>query len=159
MGIGKVQIVESRVYASVLGALTILFLGRVLAQFLQIWQISEALPSFEEWQSGALSYEVLFFTQCLILLACSRITWCVWRRGAQPSRIKGKFLLGFGSLYFCSMLLRLAIGWFWAPNHYWFGATLPAIFHLGLASFVLVYGHFHFVKGHEGQGLLQESRT
>ncbi len=52
-----------------------------------------------------------------------------------------------GLLYFMAMAFRLVIGFAVAPNHPWFGALIPAFFHLVLASFMMLVGHFHHTGG------------
>ncbi len=147
MADGGGQKIDVRRYARMLAFFTGMFFCRVLAQFLQIWEISDVLPSFEAWHSGAVPYEVLFLTQCLILLVCVRIILKIRAGDIQGSSQKGLTLILIGGLYFLTMIVRLAIGTFWVPDHYWFGATLPTFFHLVLAAFVLGYGHFHYVSG------------
>ena len=51
----------------VLGALTLIFLGRVVAQLIQYLYPIANLPPFDAWQSGALSYGWLLFSQIIIL--------------------------------------------------------------------------------------------
>lgn len=144
------QTVTCRVYAGVLAVLTGLFGFRVLAQFLQIWSVSTVLPGFEAWHSGTLPYPMLFMAQLLILALCIKITWSMSRESLEPSRKKGGYLLFVGLVYMSAMLIRLGIGRFGVPDHNWFGAVLPTIFHLVLASFLLVYGHFHVTYGCAG---------
>jgi hypothetical protein len=43
--------------------------------------------------------------------------------------------------------MRLLIGLTVAPDHYWFSARLPTLFHLVLACFILIYGRFHLIFG------------
>ena len=62
----------------------------------------------------------------------------------MPHRKVGLILLVLGAIYFTVMLVRLLIGLFVLPEHSWFGKTLPAVFHLVLASFVLLVGYYHF---------------
>lgn len=64
-----------------------------------------------------------------------------------PHYWRGIWLLTFGSIYFLLMLFRLIVGFTFAPDHPWFGAWIPAFFHMVLASFVLLVGHFHYKYG------------
>ena len=141
------QKIVVRRYVWILSLLTGVFFSRVLAQFLQIWEVSDVLPSFEAWHSGAVPYGMLFLAQCLILFLCVRIIWKIREGDSLGSYRKGLTLLVIGCLYVLVMAFRLVVGIFWAPDHYWFGAILPTVFHLVLAGFILGYGHFHYSIG------------
>jgi hypothetical protein len=134
----------SRQDAFVLLMLTGLFCFRVVAQLVQAWQPLNFLPSYAAWHSGALPYGVLISVQGVILAVCLRIVWGVFKGTIAPSAQKGKILFGLGIIYLLGMCIRLIVGWTIAPDHYWFGATLPTVFHLVLASFVILYGRFHY---------------
>jgi hypothetical protein len=134
---------SARRYALVLWVLTVLFCFRVVAQLVQVWYPVEFLPAFDRWHSGTLPYGWLVGVQGVILAACLRIVWGVFTGTIAPSRQKGKVLFTLGTIYLLGMCTRLFVGLTVAPDHYWFGATLPTVFHLVLASFIMVYGRFH----------------
>ena len=127
--------------------LLLLFFFRVAAQLIQAYSPVTVLPPFETWQSGALPYPVLVSFQLLILAACGRVVWSFLSGTVVPSGKKGRLLLIFGWIYFIVMGLRLLIGLTVAPDHYWFGAIVPTLFHLVLACFLLVSGSFHMARG------------
>jgi len=133
----------ARRYALVLWILTVLFCFRVFAQLVQVWYPGEFLPAFDRWHSETLPYGLLVGVQGVILAACLRIVWGVFTGTIAPSSQKGKILFALGAIYLLGMCTRLFIGLTIAPDHYWFGATLPTVFHLVLASFIMVYGRFH----------------
>ncbi|GAB1723526.1 MAG: hypothetical protein GDA65_19400 [Nitrospira sp. CR1.1] len=139
----------SRPYGWLLLGLLLLFLFRVVAQLVQAFSPVTALPSFEIWQSGAIPYPLLVVFQIIILIACARVVWSFLSGTVVPSGKKGRLLLIFGWIYFIAMGLRLLIGLTMAPDHYWFGAIVPALFHLVLAGFVVVCGFFHSARGGE----------
>jgi hypothetical protein len=56
-------------------------------------------------------------------------------------------VLIMASIYFIAMLSRLVLGLTMLGEYRWFTSYLPAFFHLVLASFLLLYGHFHFRYG------------
>ena len=132
-----------RRYAFVLLMLTGLFAFRVIAQLVQYISPVDFLPSYEIWHSGALPYGWLVATQGVILVLCLRIVWAVKQGAAILSARKGKILLCLGIVYLFTTCVRLVVGIAFLPDHYWFGAIMPTIFHLVLASFVIVYGRFH----------------
>jgi len=136
---------DSKRYALALLVLTGLFAFRVVAQLIQVWYPVEYLPTFDRWHSGALPYGLLVGVQGVILAACLRIVWRVFKRTIAPSTQKGKILFALGIIYLLGMCTRLIVGLTVAPDHYWFGATLPTVFHLVLASFLILYGRFHYI--------------
>jgi len=135
----------SRQYAFLLLMLTGLFGFRVMAQLVQVWHPVDFLPPYSVWHSGALPYGLLVGMQGVILAACLRIVWGVFKGTLAPSRQKGKILFVLGIIYLLAMCTRLIVGLMIAPDHYWFGATLPTVFHLVLASFLILYGRFHYI--------------
>lgn len=139
----------ARWYGLALLLLTTLFAFRVIAQLVQIWQPVEFLPSFGLWHSGTFPYGWLVGTQVLILAMCLRIVWQLFSGIVIPSGRKGHLLLVLGCVYFGGMCVRLMVGLTIAPTHVWFGATLPTVFHLVLAAFVILYGRFHSLGSQE----------
>lgn len=135
---------ESRKLAPWLWLLLAMFCFRVLAQLLQWRFYVEFLPPFAAWHSGALPYGVLFASQLLIIVVMSRICYSFSQGSVVARRNVGLTLLVFGAVYFLLMLGRLFLGLFVLPEHSWFGQTLPAVFHLVLAIFLLFVGHYHF---------------
>jgi hypothetical protein len=67
----------------------------------------------------------------------------------MPSIGKGRVIIALGLLYFGIMLLRLVLGFTIAQDHSWFSAKLPTMFHLVLATFLILYGHFHYTQYHD----------
>ena len=130
-------------YGWLLLGLLLLFLCRVVAQLVQSVSPVAVLPSFETWQSGALPYPLLVAFQVLILMACARVVRNVLSGTVVPSAKKARWFLALGWVYFIAMGIRLVVGLTIASEHFWFGATLPTLFHLVLACFLLVLGFFH----------------
>lgn len=136
-----------RGYTGILTALLLLFCFRVGAQLLQAWSPVGFLPPFESWESGALPYWLLVVSQAIIILVCTGLIWRLQTGRTMPSARTGIVLLVMGGFYFGLMCMRLIIGLTVAPDHYWFSARLPTVFHLVLAGFLLVYGRFHMTAG------------
>lgn len=130
-------------YVAVLAGLWLLFCFRVIAQLLQVWRPVPFLPPFDTWTSGAVPYWLLVVAQVVILAVGLRVILRLSQGVVRPSATTGTLLLVLGGLYFGAMWARLLIGLTVAPDHFWFGATLPTLFHLVLASFILIYGQFH----------------
>lgn len=126
-----------------------LFVFRVAAQLIQKFYALPFLPPFEAWYSGALAYQWLLVLQLLIIVVMG---WVVagFAKGQISARWKlGVWLLVSGSVYFLVMLFRLIAGFSFATDHPWLGARIPAFFHIVLASFVLLVGHFHYKNGNK----------
>ena len=138
-----------RRYALSLGVLLSLFLFRVAAQLLQFLHPVDLLPPFESWQSGALPYGWLLFSQLLIVAVFSRILMLFAKRTLVGDRKVGKWLLSTGATYGTIMAFRLVAGLTFASEVHWFAVKLPTLFHLVLASFLLTLGHFHYRFGHD----------
>lgn len=139
--------VISQIHAKWLWLCSGLFAIRVIAQAMSLTFPSELLPAFESWHGGVLPYPALITTQLLILF------WLIWSarqlslNGIYPRRRLGIIITIFAILYFTIMLLRLILGLTILSEHRWFASYLPAFFHLVLASYVFLYGHFHFRHG------------
>ena len=114
-----------------------LFALRVLGQLLVVAGMAPFLPPIDEWQSGLLPYPALLASQILILVLL--ITVCV-----QFSRGRGYFvghhawlatpLWVVGWLYAIGMVVRYAL---------LRRDIIPVMFHIVLASFLLVVAHHH----------------
>lgn len=131
-------------YAKWLCLCTSLFAFRVAAQLAALLFKPSFLPAFESWHGGVLPYPLLLTTQILILIW---LTWTAWqfsKNNLQPRRRLGMAITILASLYFLLMLLRLLLGLTILSEQRWFASYLPAFFHLVLASYLFLYGHFHF---------------
>jgi uncharacterized protein len=124
-----------------------LFVVRVVAQPLSLIIHSPLLPPFESWHGGVLPYPALLLAQLLIIAWFARTAWRFSHGDAVPHRRRGIFFLAFGTMYFMFMLVRLVLGLTVMRDSRWFTSYLPTTFHLVLATWVLLYGHFHFKYG------------
>jgi uncharacterized protein len=131
-------------YAPWLWLLWTLFLSRVLGQLLAYTAAPSLLPDFEAWHSAILPYWLLVISQLLILLIFAHIAWSFTTGRIRPNFILGNVLLIIGGTYFIGMLIRLSLGLTLYSDHRWFSNHLPTFFHLVLASFLLLVGHFHY---------------
>ncbi len=131
-------------YVYIMCVLGTLFSLRILGQLIQKVSNFSFLPTFEEWQGGPIPYPWLLASQLIILGAMVFVIRGFAQGRFRPNPRLGVCLLAFGSLYFGTMFLRLCAGLTFASEHPWFGATIPAFFHMVLASFILVLGHFHY---------------
>ena len=126
----------------VLGALTLIFLGRVVAQLIQYLYPIANLPPIDAWQSGALSYGWLLFSQIIILSIQITVLMKIHKGTYVFYKTKGQAIYVFGILYFSISILRLILGSFLYNDHEFFWATIPAVFHIFLSAFFLVLGFY-----------------
>jgi ornithine lipid hydroxylase len=138
---------ESRRYGRWLYGLLALFVFRVIAQPLSLITPAGLLPTFESWHSGALRYGWLLASQAAIILVLGRTAGLLTRGRLRPRHRLGQVLMVFGAVYFAAMVLRLVLGATWLSDHRWMASPIPTLFHLVLASAVLLCGHFHLRHG------------
>lgn len=143
----KSELPDSSLYTKYLLLLGVVFTFRVFAQFVQMFDLISFLPSFSEWHSATLPYPLLFSIQLIIIFTLGVSTWKLYVGAVDPSYMRGKAMLLFGATYFSLMLLRLLLGLFVLTNYSWLDAIIPTSFHLVLASFIIVYGHYHYNFG------------
>lgn len=130
-------------FAAFLWLLTVLFALRVLGQFMQKVAPVAWLPEFSRWHGSATPYWLLLVIQLVIVVMMARAISNFCSGVVVPRRKKGKWLLALGAMYFASMAIRLTIGLVDPASSPWFQKTIPASFHLVLASFVLLIGAYH----------------
>lgn len=137
-----------RKYFWILSSLLLLFFFRVLGQLIVYYLPGNGiLPVMNEWYSGLLPYYLLLPSQILILLVfgyiCYRfssfsqsppVPWYRW----------GQFLLYAGFVYIAIMIARYTIRMSLYPSERWIGGSIPIIFHIVLASYLLVLGVYHY---------------
>ena len=131
-----------RRYAGVLWLLTGLFAFRVAAQPAAL-AFDRLLPSFSSWDGGVLPYPVLLVTQLVILGWLARTAWRFSTGRITPRPSIGRAALAFGGVYFGATSLRLLLGATVLGDVRWFASSLPAFFHLVLATYLLLYGYCH----------------
>ena len=120
-----------------------LFCFRVGAQLLQLLHPVGFLPDFEHWQGGNLPYGLLFLSQLVIIYVCARTALGIQRATTAINRRLGQTLRALGIIYFTVMVVRLMLGLSLLSDSHWFSSTIPALFHLVLASFMIVTSQYH----------------
>ena len=114
-----------------------LFTLRVFGQLLVVVGVAPFLPPIDEWQSGLLPYPMLLASQ--ILIVGLLVTVCVQftRRSGyfvRPNRWLATPLWIVGWLYASGMVVRYAL---------LRRDAIPVVFHIVLASFLLVVADYH----------------
>jgi hypothetical protein len=123
------------------------FLVRVIAQPLAGSTGWPWLPTFSAWQSGALPYPLLLAAQLAIAAGMAAAAAGVSAGRTRPRPTVGRVLAAVAVVYGGVMATRLALGLTAFRGHWWLDAPLPTVFHLGLTTFIAVYGHYH-LRGH-----------
>ena len=123
-------------------ALLVLFCFRVSAQLIQWVHSVPWLPDFESWHSGALPYVWLLVSQSLIIIVFIGVIIRIQLNQYGYYGMRVRLLLVIGWVYFAFMSLRFVLSVTLLPSHPWFGATLPAFFHIVLASMLLIIGYY-----------------
>ena len=131
-----------RRYAPALWVLLALFAFRVAAQPAAL-VLPSVLPPFEMWHSATVPYGLLLGSQLLILIVLGWTAWIFTFDRVSARRGLSVWLLILGSVYFIGMLLRLVLGFTLLRHVPWFASPIPTVFHLVLATFILMVGHFH----------------
>lgn len=133
-------------------ALATLFVLRVLAQALQWAGPVPFLPPFDTWQGSGLPYPALLASQLLIVGLLARALLLVRAQSIRPASWKHRACFVLGGAYFAAMAFRLVAGLTFLSHVEWFSQSLPALFHLVLAAFVLLFGHYVYNAGRNAGG-------
>ena len=114
-----------------------LFALRVLGQLLVVAGVAPFLPPMDEWQSGLLPYPLLLASQILILAVLGAV--CLQFTRGTGYFVKRRTWLGTslwiaGWLYALAMIVRYVV---------LRRDAIPVVFHVVLASFLLVLAYHH----------------
>lgn len=139
----------TRHYAPWLWLLTGLFCLRVIAQPVTLFVDIPYVPPFEQWHSATLPYGVLLAGQLVIIAVLIRTALAFSSGRVAPARRLGVALLSLGTAYLGVMLSRLLLGLTILGGHRWFTSHVPTLFHIVLATFVLLLGKFHSIRSKE----------
>ena len=122
------------------------FVGRVTGQILVAFWGVTWLPPMSEWMSGLMPYPYLLPSQLVIIVVCTKV--CLdfsrgrgWFVTTRP--VFGRGVLYFGYIYFAGMIIRYVLQMILRPETRWFGGTIPIVFHLVLAGFIILFGLWH----------------
>lgn len=130
-----------RPYVLSLWVLTLLFGLRILAQPLS--RIVPVLPRFDAWHGGVLPYPALLLSQLAIAATMVIVNLRLAHGMLVPRPRLGRWLARLGTLYFVGMLLRLTLGQTVYAGSSWFDRPLPTLFHLVLATWLLLLARHH----------------
>ena len=132
-----------RAHVTLLWLLLACFCLRVVAQLVVAVTPLPFLPPFEAWHSGALPYPALVVWQIAIVALYAWMARGIAVGRTRPRPRLGGFLLVLGGVYLAFMVTRLVLGATLLSDSSWWRAPIPSLFHLVLAGFLIVAGHFH----------------
>ena len=127
------------------------FAARVAGQAIQRWWAVGFLPEQDAWQGSSLPFPALFAAQLVILVIIAVVTIRMHRGGSVLGSRWVAPAFAFGVLYFAVMVVRLVLGLVgdagllgqesFAAGR-WFTAYLPTVFHLVLATEVMLLARY-----------------
>lgn len=117
----------------------VLFCGRVIGQVFVGIYAPAWLPPWREWYSGVLPYPALFPVQITLIMGMSVVAAGAVRGRGKLGRIGRRRLAAAGWAYVAAMLARYVLAMSLHPERRWLGGTIPIVFHLVLAGFVLLW--------------------
>lgn len=125
----------------ILIALTALFAVRVIAQLGSLFVVDGWIPAFERWSSGVIPYPLLLVLQLIIL--ASMVSGCSYPGRWRPGLTAIRMMKWLALPYFSIMFLRLIVAQSGVSCPPWWQMTLPAFFHLVLASYLYFIAEYH----------------
>jgi len=138
-------IADPRQAGILLLALELLFLARVVGQLIVATRSPAWLPPMAEWYSGLLAYRSLLAVQAVFLGVMSLVVAALlagspWILEPRPAVGAGMVLIGW--VYGLAMVVRYAVRMARHPEARWAGRTIPIVFHIVLAAWLLVLGSY-----------------
>ena len=132
---------EAAAYATVMAALLVLFLARVVGQILAATLAPPWLPPMRRWYSGLMPYRYLLPTQIVFLVVMTVMTLSVADRSAPfgaAAPAVGTWIIWASYAYALGMVVRSVRYARTPPERR--GVLIPIVFHFVLAAFLFIYG-------------------
>lgn len=123
-----------------------LFVLRVAGQLAVALGVAPFLPPMREWYSGLIPYGPLLASQLVIIALLAAICRDLARGHGYFARRRSwlhRPLSILAWLYAASMIVRYAVTMAMYPERRWTGGAIPIVFHLVLATFLLVLADHH----------------
>jgi hypothetical protein len=137
-----VNSVTREVTLKILTIILLLFSFRVVSQYLQLNADITFLPEFDAWHSASIPYPFLLCSQLIIIFLSGTVILKIYKCSYRANAKRATILMWLGWLYFILMMIRFLLSTTVLQSHVWFGATLPAFFHMVLASFLIALGSY-----------------
>ncbi len=123
-----------------------MFVFRMLAQLVQSVYPVPILPPFGAWHGAVMPYPLLFTIQLVITVILTIVLWRVRSDAIVASPWKYRVCLTLGGTYFSFMAFRLFAGLTFLSDNLWFSKSLPAFFHVVLATFIFLLGRYIYER-------------
>jgi len=140
---------KENLFAIILVILFLLFCFRVLTHLgIVLTGGIEGLPPESEWLSGALPYKYLLAAQLVIIALLFKVCLDFFKHSGiffHPNKYIAKWLLPIGVLYFAIMIIRYIIRMSLYPQERWLGGSIPIVFHIVLAIFLILLASYHML--------------
>lgn len=127
--------------------LSALFVLRVAAQLAQAVHEVPFFPPFEAWQGSSIPYPLLLVFQVVIITVLTVVLWRVKTGSFSPRTWQHRSCFALGGTYLCVMAFRFIAGLTFLAEYDWFSKSIPTLFHIILASFILIFGHYLLTLG------------
>jgi uncharacterized protein len=131
------------VKAHALSTLLVLFVARVLGQLAVALDAAPFLPPMEQWQSGLVPYPVLLASQVVLIAVLAAVCGQFTRGDVRRRPWLGTLLWIVGWIYAAAMVVRYAVWMAIKPEERWTGDLIPVVFHIVLATFLIVVASHH----------------
>ena len=121
------------------------FALRVVGQLIVVIARPSWLPPMEQWYSGIIAYPILLVIQVVLLAGMALVSLGVsagWPPLAEPRPELGAVLVIASYVYGAAMVGRYVVRMVRRPDQRWFGGTIPIVFHIVLAAWLLVLGSY-----------------
>ncbi|HYI22131.1 MAG TPA: hypothetical protein VEX62_05785 [Candidatus Limnocylindrales bacterium] len=131
--------------ALILLSLEGVFAVRVVGQAIVARWAPACLPPMSEWYSGRIPYPPLLVIQLVTLVGMTVVAAIVARGRLPPVHERdsiGTLLLAIAWLYAGAMVVRYVLRMWHHPDARWTGQTIPIVFHIVLAAWLLVLGSY-----------------
>ena len=131
--------------AFLLWLLLAVFAVRVVGQLIVVIAQPSWLPPMEQWYSGIIAYPILLILQVVLLVAMALVSLGVtagWPPLVPPRPELGAVLVIASYFYGAAMVVRYVVRMVRRPDQRWFGGTIPIVFHIVLAAWLLVLGSY-----------------
>ena len=140
----------STLYQLLLWTITIVFLGRILAQIFVGIYSPNYLPKMEMWYSGLLPYPFLLTYQMFMYTCMVIFNFCLYMgRGPLFSVLNDDlsiYYIYFGAIYFSLMIIRFVVHKLKEPGITWPRGSIPIFFHFFLALYIILLGSYPYFK-------------
>jgi hypothetical protein len=136
------RVSKSRPYALACWVLCALLAAQLLGQAVQRFSPRDYLPPLQAFQ-GMLPYWLSLGVEGVVVIAMASISWRLCRGRLVPNQRLGSVLGWIAAGYLVVNVMRIGFGLAFPEAHPWFRMWIPAVTHVVLASFMLIFSLYH----------------